>query len=437
LNDGAQGGVELGRPFIVWKIYNNTVYNCQAANAMNLEASGGIAIDYNANNAEVYHNLIYNNWGKGIYIYNADNVTAWGNIVYGNDAGIVISADATLESANNNSVYNNVFYSNWNNQTYGPNYNAEIVFGLRDNSTFIKNNIIYANNSGYAYLFYNSSSYGSVVDYNIVYNTSVNVSRDVSDGFLTWANWKSYGFDAHGHNLDPIFVDKDGRNFRVNSSSPAVNVGTSVGLTYDFAGTSLPQDSGYDIGAYEFIPVSVVVDSPKGSSPSGGSPSSSSGTTSSWANTYIAPKTDKADYYVVLSSGDRVKVDLGDWVKYVGVISINGESALIEISSSLGNSQKSISVGANGKFDTNNDNFYDVEVRVERILEGKVSVNIKKINEEIVQQIEKQEGTEVKPKEALWKNKTFLIISGIVVVLGIVLAMFSILKMKRRRFGNF
>lgn len=53
-------------------------------------------------------------------------------------------------------------------------------------------------------------------------------------------------------NSDPQFVDPSQDNYQLQSSSPAIDAGTSTGNTPDILGTPRPQGNAYDIGAYEF-----------------------------------------------------------------------------------------------------------------------------------------------------------------------------------------
>jgi len=51
-------------------------------------------------------------------------------------------------------------------------------------------------------------------------------------------------------NADPVFVTSS--DFHLQSTSPCINAGLSVGLTSDFAGHRVPQNDTVDIGAYEY-----------------------------------------------------------------------------------------------------------------------------------------------------------------------------------------
>src|SRR5262249_14725210 len=60
-------------------------------------------------------------------------------------------------------------------------------------------------------------------------------------------------FDTNSLNIDPLFV-VNGVNFRLQTTSPAVDSGTDIGrsfVTNDLDGTAQPSRSAFDRGAYE------------------------------------------------------------------------------------------------------------------------------------------------------------------------------------------
>jgi hypothetical protein len=59
---------------------------------------------------------------------------------------------------------------------------------------------------------------------------------------------------------DPGFVNAAAGDFRLRFDSPAIGAGESLPeVAVDIEGTRRPQGSAYDIGAYEFGPVTVPV----------------------------------------------------------------------------------------------------------------------------------------------------------------------------------
>ena len=59
---------------------------------------------------------------------------------------------------------------------------------------------------------------------------------------------------------NPMFVDGDSGDFHLQKESPCIDAGTADGAPgFDFDGTTRPQGSGYDLGAYEYLePLAVA-----------------------------------------------------------------------------------------------------------------------------------------------------------------------------------
>ena len=53
-------------------------------------------------------------------------------------------------------------------------------------------------------------------------------------------------------NADPLFVAPASDNYRLQSTSPAIDHGATAGVVFDFDGVKRPQGTAYDIGAFEF-----------------------------------------------------------------------------------------------------------------------------------------------------------------------------------------
>jgi len=59
--------------------------------------------------------------------------------------------------------------------------------------------------------------------------------------YPTWTQWKALGFDTHGVNADPLFVNAAGADFRLRLASPCIDAAVDVGLTEDYLGNAVPR----------------------------------------------------------------------------------------------------------------------------------------------------------------------------------------------------
>jgi parallel beta-helix repeat protein len=254
-NNGLRSTTDANKPYIKWYCYKNVVHDNMSLKVPNSPDACGISMDFNADGVEVFENLIYNNYSKGIEMWNANNCKVYYNLVYGNDAGINVTCmSGGVESAQNNQVYNNTCYKNYNGDAKGPNLHTEIFFGLRGKNNKIKNNILYAADEGYAYVYNVENTSGHELDNNIVYSENGYIARDGLYGKLNFTNWKAKRlWDLNSVNADPQFNNTANGDFSLKSTSPAINKGGLLGLLTDFLGKTL--NGIPDIGAFEFAAI--------------------------------------------------------------------------------------------------------------------------------------------------------------------------------------
>ncbi|NTV36191.1 MAG: hypothetical protein HGA53_04490 [Anaerolineaceae bacterium] len=167
----------------------------------------------------IRNNLIYNGGASGgIVIKHAGGVKIYGNTIH-NQAGPGVLLDSTATYCPQIELVNNIF---------SQNTNAEV--SLLDYKSITKDN----NN-----LFYPKSS------------SKVYVSRSTW-AYLTLQAYQSTYAKGYGSLVaNPLFVSTTSSNFRLQTTSPAIDKGVSIGVSYDIQGTTRPLGAANDIGAYE------------------------------------------------------------------------------------------------------------------------------------------------------------------------------------------
>jgi hypothetical protein len=108
---------------------------------------------------------------------------------------------------------------------------------------------------------FQGSSTGNIVRNNIFYDTgtsywTANGGQLTGDYNLIFAAQNPSVSGAHNLlNVDPLFVDFSHNDYRLRSTSPAIDNGLSLAqVSVDHDRISRPQGSGWDIGAFEFQP---------------------------------------------------------------------------------------------------------------------------------------------------------------------------------------
>jgi len=176
----------------------------------------------------VANNVVFNNGARGINVYLTDKVdvfnnTAWGNMHHPDMSGGQIA----IGSSDNARVFNNIAYASGDDrpfQTYGNNANNEFDYNLH---------------------FGGMPSDGATRGAN-------DVTAD--PGFLEIPTVKAFGRPPQNFGL---FDDTDYHNvadFSIAADSPAIDRGRELDIERDIKGIDRPKGSGFDIGAYEFVP---------------------------------------------------------------------------------------------------------------------------------------------------------------------------------------
>jgi len=241
---------------------NNSHHNASAGIHMNGDISeqpGNGLVQF----ATVEDNVIWENGTKGGSGINCDGVDSSifrNNLLYNNHAsGISLYAIDGAHGSSNNKVYNN---------TIVMAANSRFIINIPNDGggkaapvgNVIENNILYTPDSFHgSVLIAKAKPAGFHSDYNIVVN---HFSDDGGNTSISLAKWQALGYDVHSIVATPaqLFVDPANNNYQLKAGAPAVDKGTALtDVPSDILGTSRPQGTGWDIGAYELKPAGAVV----------------------------------------------------------------------------------------------------------------------------------------------------------------------------------
>ncbi|MDT7041556.1 right-handed parallel beta-helix repeat-containing protein [Candidatus Nitronereus thalassa] len=189
----------------------------------------GYAIYIEGSNSVLEESIIWNSGSWGVHVYNghdnnANNNIIRKNIIYDNamkrnTGGVIIG------SGSGNMVYNNIIRNNYK--------------GIRLNrAAKVFHNTVYDNPSMAVELASGGSS--SEIRNNIFWKNGTN-------GIVGSA------ISSHNLSSNPGFVSESNNDFKLTSSSLAIDAGTNLSeVSDDFLGGSRPQGNKSDIGAYEY-----------------------------------------------------------------------------------------------------------------------------------------------------------------------------------------
>lgn len=247
----------------------------------------GIYVANSADNPVIRNNIIYDNNQAGLHM-NGDlssggdgvitNALVEGNIIYNN--GTVGGGAINMDGVENSLIINNLLF---NNHSHGITQFMIDASSPCKNNKIINNTIVMPSGSNHGIRIKNGST-GIYLRNNILINSgsedSIAIDADSISGFdsdyniltriqdtdgnccISLSKWQSNhpGQDVHSYTAPPLtdlFVNPvnnvNNADYSLKSSSIGIDNGTSVNeVKNDIEGTSRPQGSSQDIGAYEF-----------------------------------------------------------------------------------------------------------------------------------------------------------------------------------------
>jgi parallel beta-helix repeat protein len=188
-----------------------------------------------------------------IYIANSyGTMWVYNNVVYSpNASNSLIFLDNSMD--NSPTVVGDAVLRAYNNTLYGGEWG---VINIQDSpNSVLQNNIIVSNfRDATAVRIKGTLPPAANINYNLYYtpNSTQPFWRESTNTYYTFVQWQGLGYDTNGKNTDPKLKDISAEDFHLQSTSPAIDAGTTISeVTTDKDGTTRPQGSAYDIGAYE------------------------------------------------------------------------------------------------------------------------------------------------------------------------------------------
>jgi parallel beta-helix repeat protein len=247
--------------------------NCEIKNAyrsgvyINWGNNNGLPSNYNEFiNCDIHHNGRAPDQppgygaGHGIYITTHHNVFRGNRVHHNGSWGLhVYWGNYPAQQTMSNLIEQNWVYENGNNTTrYGSVCCGGIVLDS-GSANEVKNNLVY--NNPVIGISLNGNCSRCKVVHNTVYNNSLDIqaitggSGEIQNNIAFPKGVSIAGGYTASNNLtdNPNFVDAASNDFRLLSSSPAIDAGMTLSAVHgDFLRKRRPQGSAHDIGAHEY-----------------------------------------------------------------------------------------------------------------------------------------------------------------------------------------
>lgn len=284
-----------------WQVTNNIIHDNDNI-GINIEGFFETAPETaydQARNGLVAGNTVYNissvknpaygdSYGAdGIYVDGGTSVTIQDNLVYDADLGIELASEVPGRATTDVFAHDNVVYHGYvtgisiggadphqnggtqscvianntlfdNDTTQSGSGEFQIQYNASQNGFY--NNILYANGQG---LLVNGFAPGktapAALDHNLYYSSAGDSGSQwiwLSDTYTGFADYqKVTRLDAHGKFAIPLFADQAEFDFKLLSTSPAIDLGQNLGVVdlgpFDIAGDDRLLGATVDAGAYE------------------------------------------------------------------------------------------------------------------------------------------------------------------------------------------
>ena len=233
-------------------IEGNTIYGAlYYDSSLSTIGTHSIMVGYNKNATIRYNTVI--GGGYGVVLKGGGMGYTGGGIFYNKFINSSVTAAVRIKGIQNIHIYNNTIYtSSTSNGSYLIN-TSDNNAGENASGAVLNNNILYGKSS-YIYIVDTDSQTNFVSDYNLIYTYNGTTIGSVgSTTYTTYNLWQGAGYDSHSVNNNPLFNNADSYDFSLQTGSPAINQGASLGFSRDFSNVSVPQGSEPDAGAYEFL----------------------------------------------------------------------------------------------------------------------------------------------------------------------------------------
>ncbi len=255
LNQGKREGIDVKVGSRNGSIHDNNVTGQALVSGTPSGYNGGPAIYIDGNrasifNLSIYNNVVHGNVADAILLADEDpqqgdvsNIRIYNNVVYGNGRqginggrGITVGPNVNNVQILHNTLYNNVQAIYIDGNTGG---------GYQPRNILVQNNIMA--NSSYRHQFVANAD--SVRLESNLFTTNLNSLYELSAAVSNFSESRSLSASSIE------FVNSDGNDFHLRSSSSAINASSSSIPDYvklDKDGISRPQSGSPDMGAYEY-----------------------------------------------------------------------------------------------------------------------------------------------------------------------------------------